>query len=269
MIYINRAATLETLAESKLFEYVQGAFTGPIASRTGKFKAADKGAIFLNEIGELPISLQAKLFQVIQQVEVQRVGADKNILVDVRIIAATNRNLKQEVALGHFRSDLYHRLNVFPIQVPLLREREGDISILIGYFLDKIRLQFNVERLMLHPSVLKSMKISPWPGNVRELEHTLIRDTLTVIQSGGHIITMDVLDSTEHMLPMSESIKDRLLFDNTLSLRESVNDFQKARILDALQQSGGIWAKAAERLKMDRGNLYKLGKKLGIDLREN
>ncbi|MEF1175318.1 sigma 54-interacting transcriptional regulator, partial [Vibrio sinaloensis] len=124
--------------------HVKGAFTGANHSRAGKFELADGGTIFLDELGELPLLLQAKLLRVIQQGELQRVGSDKHLLVNVRIIAATNRNLEQEVAAGQFRADLYHRLNVFPISVPPLRKREGDIPVLSGYLLEKVRNQFNI-----------------------------------------------------------------------------------------------------------------------------
>ncbi|MDT9693890.1 sigma 54-interacting transcriptional regulator, partial [Streptomyces sp. P9(2023)] len=127
------AALPESLAESELFGHVKGAFTGANQHRAGKFELADGGTLFLDEVGELPLILQAKLLRVIQQGELQRVGSDKHLLVNVRIIAASNRNLAQEVAEGHFRADLFHRLNVFPITVPPLRIREGDIPVLAGY----------------------------------------------------------------------------------------------------------------------------------------
>ncbi len=182
MIYVNCAALPESLAESELFGHVKGAFTGANNHRAGKFELADNGTIFLDEIGELPLLIQAKLLRVIQQGEVQRVGSDKNVMVNVRIIAATNRNLEQEVEAGRFRADLFHRLNVFPINVPPLRDRDGDISVLAGYLLDKVRTQFNVPNLHIHPRTLTHLENSPWLGNVRELEHTLMRAGLRAIQ---------------------------------------------------------------------------------------
>lgn len=163
MIYINCAALPEGLAESELFGHVKGAFTGANSHRAGKFELADGGTLFLDEIGELPLLLQAKLLRVIQQGELQRVGSDQHLHVNVRIIAATNRQLETEVELGRFRADLYHRLNVFPIFVPSLRERCDDIPVLAYYLLEKVRHQFNLPNLHIHPKVLHMLEAKPWP----------------------------------------------------------------------------------------------------------
>ncbi len=269
MVYVNCAALPESIAESELFGHVKGAFTGANSHRAGKFELADGGTIFLDEIGELPLLLQAKLLRVIQQGEVQRVGADKNSLVDVRIIAATNRDLAQEVSEGRFRADLFHRLNVFPIQVPALREREGDIPVLIGHILDTIRRQFHVKTLHLHPQALQLLQQQAWPGNVRELEHCLMRAGLRTIQTQSEMIdvvhfnndfasTPDVIDATQ--------VAISTLPEQPFAMREAVEAYQKQLIEHALQRNGGVWSKAAQFLQMDRGNLFKMGKKLGVQV---
>lgn len=263
MIYVNCAALPESIAESELFGHVKGAFTGANNNRAGKFEMADGGTLFLDEIGELPLLLQAKLLRVIQQGEVQRVGADKNLLVDVRIIVATNRDLEQEVLEGRFRADLYHRLNVFPIFVPPLRERAGDIPVLSGHILDQVRSQFNIHDLHLHPACLTKMEALQWPGNVRELEHTLMRAGLRVIQRGENLIRMSHLGLEEATQTNGKS-ENRSLPKEPVVMREMVELYQKELIEHALEQCDGVWAQAAEFLQMDRGNLYRMGKRLGI-----
>nr|WP_269461551.1 nitric oxide reductase transcriptional regulator NorR [Vibrio aphrogenes] len=271
MVYVNCAALPESIAESELFGHVKGAFTGATSHRAGKFELADGGTIFLDEIGELPLLLQAKLLRVIQQGEVQRVGADKNSLIDVRIIAATNRDLDKEVREGRFRSDLFHRLNVFPIAVPPLREREGDIPVLIGHILDTIRTQFQLKTLHIHPLALQKLEQQQWLGNVRELEHTLMRAGLRAMQEQAKLIEWQhfnadlSIGSTPTAMPEeSERGVLALLPTEPTPMRTAVEAYQKQLIEHALQQSGGVWAKAAEFLQMDRGNLYKMGKKLGL-----
>ncbi len=266
MVYVNCAALAENLAESELFGHVKGAFTGANQARVGKFELADGGSLFLDEIGELPLMLQAKLLRAIQHGEVQRVGSDRNVLVDVRIIAATNRDLVQEVADKRFRADLFHRLNVYPIHVPPLRERAADIAMLSGYLLDKVRHQFNVHGLHLDSKSLVMLEKQHWPGNVRELEHSLTRAALNAIQAQSQVIRL------EHFYPQaviaSHSESDPLPAQPT-ALRELVTDYQARIISQALERHDGVWAKAAQFLKTDRGNLYRLGKKLGIDTSSN
>lgn len=263
MVYVNCAALPESIAESELFGHVKGAFTGANSHRAGKFELADSGTIFLDEIGELPLLLQAKLLRVIQQGEVQRVGADKNLFIDVRIIAATNRDLELEVSEGRFRSDLFHRLNVFPIHVPPLRERKGDIAVLTGHILDKVKLQFNINKLHVHPRSLHYLEDQKWVGNVRELEHTLMRAALRSIQDQQAVITEEHLGVNSLAIKGVSSPTDDMP-DQPIVMREAVERYQKQLIEHGLKKSGGVWSKAADFLKMDRGNLYKMGKKLGV-----
>ncbi|WP_394143285.1 nitric oxide reductase transcriptional regulator NorR [Vibrio atypicus] len=262
MIYVNCAALPEGLAESELFGHVKGAFTGANSNRAGKFELADGGTIFLDELGELPLILQAKLLRVIQQGELQRVGSDKHLLVNVRIIAATNRNLEQEVEHSQFRADLYHRLNVFPISVPPLKQREGDIPVLAGYLLEKVRSQFNIPNLHLHPKALTQLEKQPWPGNVRELEHTLTRAALRAIQEQLHIIHTHHFDITLEDADVKNTSK--YFPPTSQGMRGLVEDYQKDLIVHALEKSNGTWSKAAEFLQMDRGNLYRMGKKFDL-----
>lgn len=262
MIYVNCAALPEGLAESELFGHVKGAFTGANSNRAGKFELADSGTLFLDEVGELPLVLQAKLLRVIQQGELQRVGSDKYLTVNVRILAATNRDLPTEVEQGRFRSDLYHRLNVFPIHVPPLRERQTDISILAGYLLEKVRQQFNSPSLHVHPKALAMLESQPWLGNVRELEHTLTRAALHAIQQQSATIEQHHFD-----LPNQAGVvknTSSLFPADSQPMRQLVESYQKQLIEHALNESGNVWAKAAEFLQMDRGNLYRMGKKFNL-----
>ncbi|MDD1782659.1 nitric oxide reductase transcriptional regulator NorR [Enterovibrio sp. ZSDZ35] len=262
MVYVNCAALPEGLAESELFGHVKGAFTGANNHRAGKFELADGGTLFLDEVGELPLVVQAKLLRVIQQGELQRVGSDQHLVVDVRIIAATNRDLIQEVAENRFRADLYHRLNVFPISVPSLRQREGDIPVLAGYLLEKVRHQFNVPNLHIHPQALALLERQAWPGNVRELEHSLTRAALRAIQSRS----VSILTSHFDALQTLDDVKNTSKYfpEQSQSLRTLIDEYQRDLIEHALSKNKGVWAKAAQFLQTDRGNLYRLGKKLGF-----
>lgn len=260
MIQVNCAALPESLAESELFGHVKGAFTGATSHRPGKFELADEGTLFLDEIGELPLLLQAKLLRVLQQGEVQRVGADKLKHVNVRIIAATNRDLQHEVEQGRFRADLYHRLHVFPIQLPPLRERDGDIPLLAGHLLDKVRTQFHAPQLHIQPRCLSLLEQQGWPGNVRELEHCLMRAALSAIQQGEQVITQRHLGLQQ----VNPSLSASIARVPEQGFRRAIEDYQKRLIEQALAQHDGVWAQAARSLQMDRGNLYRLGKKLGV-----
>ena len=173
MISLNRAALPETLVESELFGHVRGAFSGAVNERRGKFELADGGSLFLDEVGELPLAVQAKLLRVLQSGQLQRVGSDREHRVDVRLIAATNRDLAEEVRAGRFRADLYHRLSVYPLRVP--RERGRDILLLAGYFLEENRPRLGLRSLRLDHEAQAALLDYRWPGNVRELEHLVGR----------------------------------------------------------------------------------------------
>ncbi len=175
---MNCAALPESIAESELFGHVAGAFTGAVRDRAGKFEVADGGSLFLDEVGELPLSLQPKLLRALQQGEIQRIGSDRLHRVDVRIIAATNRDLLAEVERGRFRADLYHRLAVYPIRVPALRERRDDIALLATHFADSTRRRLGLGPLRLGEEVRERLAAADWPGNVRELENVVSRAVL-------------------------------------------------------------------------------------------
>ncbi|MCA9756855.1 MAG: nitric oxide reductase transcriptional regulator NorR [Candidatus Eisenbacteria bacterium] len=175
LVQVNCAALPEAIAESELFGHVSGAFTGATRDRTGKFELADGATLFLDEIGELPLTLQPKLLRALQEGEVQRVGDEKIRRVDVRILAATNRDLEQEVAAGRFRADLYHRIAVYPIRVPALRERLEDIPLLAAHFLEKVRRRLGLGAVRLSMEARELLLSAEWPGNVRELENVISR----------------------------------------------------------------------------------------------
>ena len=181
-MHVNCAALPEALAESELFGHVRGAFSGAIAERAGRFEAAEGGTLFLDEVGELPLSIQAKLLRALQNGEIQRLGADRPRKVNVRIIAATNRNLKERVQEGSFRADLYHRLSVYPVPIPPLRERGNDVLLLAGFFLELNRARLGLRSLRLSVAAEDALHRYAWPGNVRELEHVVSRAALKAVK---------------------------------------------------------------------------------------
>lgn len=249
MITVNCAALPLSLVESELFGYERGAFTGANQQRIGKFEQANGGTVFLDEIGELPLEAQVKLLRVLQQREVERLGGQAIIPIDVRIITATNRNLEKEVAEGRFRLDLYYRLNVFPIEVPPLRERKDDIEPLAYYFLEKFGKTVN----KISPAVMRQMKEYPWPGNIRELEHLIERQVL--LAEGSEITTID-LRSQPDITPVasSEAIK-------------TMEEMEKEHIIKALRASHGKVSGAggaAAALGIAAQTLFAKMKKFGI-----
>ncbi len=185
LIHVNCAALPEAVAESELFGHVAGAFTGAVRDRAGKFEIADGGTLFLDEVGELPLPLQPKLLRALQQGEIQRVGSDRPHRVDTRVIAATNRDLEAEVAAGRFRADLFHRLAVFPIRVPSLRERREDIPLLAAHFLDGARRRLGLGPVRLTEEAKQRLAAAAWPGNVRELENVISRAALRAGAASG------------------------------------------------------------------------------------
>lgn len=275
LVYVNCAAIPENLVESELFGHVKGAFTGADKSRLGKFALADGGTLFLDEIGELPLAAQSKILRALQNNEIQPVGQDKVENIDVRVLAATNRDLKEEVSEGHFRSDLYHRLSVYPITVPALRERNGDIVLLAGYFLEQARRKLGIVQIKLGKDAQLLLSRYNWPGNVRELEHVINRAALKARArgQGGKLITVSVedigqLQSTQESNALTTINEAHLApeFELSRGLRESTEEYQRHMIITALTQADFNWAKAARQLKTDRANLTRLAKRLGIEV---
>lgn len=264
LIYVNCAALPESVAESELFGHVRGAFTGAIDNRSGKFEVGDRGTLFLDEIGELPLSIQAKLLRALQTGEIQRVGTDHVIRVDVRIVAATNRDLQAEVQGGRFRADLFHRLSVYPIHIPPLRERVDDIALLAGFFLDEARIRLGLGAVRLTQDARMALTSYDWPGNVRELEHTILRAALRA--SGGRRRETVVLDSSS--LELTKTTRAVALPDvvpeANVPLEVAVDDLKRRRINAAIERTQGNWARAARQLGLDRANLHRMAKRLGL-----
>ncbi len=264
LVHVNCAALPEALAETELFGHIKGAFTGANAERAGKFELADGGTLFLDEVGELPLAIQAKLLRAVQFGEIQRLGSDRLHRADVRIIAATNRRLTAEVEAGRFRADLYHRLSMYPLLVPPLRERGDDIPILAGHFLEQSRVRLGLTRLSMTPATLRALVDYAWPGNVRELEHVMLRAALRAAagRSGGvAVIEPAHLDGLSAPAPASAL---HVTLGAGQSLSFAVADFQRSLITATLTEAGGNWAEAARRLGVDRGNLHRLARRLGV-----
>jgi transcriptional regulator with GAF, ATPase, and Fis domain len=185
MVEVNCAAIPSELIESELFGHTKGSFTSAIKDRAGKFEQADGGTLFLDEIGDMSLSAQAKVLRALQENEITRVGSDKPVKVNVRVLAATNKNLKKEIAEGRFREDLYHRLNVIPIHVPALDDRKEDIPLLINHFVDHICYEQGIKIKSFAPAAVKALQQRTWPGNIRELRNVVER----LIILGGDVIT--------------------------------------------------------------------------------
>lgn len=274
MVYVNCAAIPENLIESELFGHVKGAFTGADRDRIGKFSLANGGTLFLDEIGELPLEAQGSLLRAIQNQEIQAVGKDALEYVDVRIIAATNRHLKQDVIEKRFRADLYHRLSVFPIRVPPLRERDGDVLRLAGFFAEQLRRKFGLQQLTLSANASQLLERYSWPGNVRELEHVMSRAALHAKHHTHHGITC--IDTT-HLSGLDLFVTETEVADNapddstellatTQNLKKATEQFQRQQIQQALDSAQLNWSQAARLLGMDRANLVRLAKRLGIEV---
>jgi anaerobic nitric oxide reductase transcription regulator len=261
MVHVNCAALPEALAESELFGHVRGAFTGAIDHRAGKFEVADGGTLLLDEIGELPLSIQPKLLRVLQSGEVQRIGSDRLLRVNVRVIAATNRDLWADARTGRFRADLLHRLGVFPLHVPPLRERPDDIAVLSGHFLDVAREKLGTGPLRLSVAARKRLREHDWPGNVRELEHTLMRGALRAAQgtASNHATVIEATD-----LGLDRASTGPVIATPAASarLRDAVDDFTRSLIETTVADCDGNWAEAARRLGLQRGNLHRLAARL-------
>lgn len=269
LIQVNCAALPESLAESELFGHVKGAFSGAGNARAGRFEAADGGTLFLDEVGELPLAIQAKLLRTLQNGEIQRLGEDTPRYVEVRVVAATNRNLHDSVRAGHFRADLYHRLSVYPVPIPPLRERGSDTLVLAGHFLELNRTRLGLRSLRLSPEAEDALCSYDWPGNVRELEHVISRAAIKALSQGAcreDIVTLEpgLLDLPLVMPSAPEVAVVPSRSQPRESLHDSVTRTQRQAIRHALDSAEGNWSAAARLLDVDASNLHKLARRLGI-----
>lgn len=238
-IKINCASLPSNLIETELFGHEKGSFTGALTQRIGKFEQAHNGTLFMDEIGEIPLEMQVKLLRVLQQKEIERIGSNTSIKVDIRIIAATNRNLEKEVAEGRFRLDLYYRLNVFPVELPALRDRKEDIGILAQHFIQKYCAKLNKPEMQLSRSALKSLLNYNWPGNIRELENIMER---SIILSKGDII---------NDIPLPSPISTHLA-ENDNWQDKTIEENERLHILNVLNKCNG-------RIRGDEGAAKILG----------
>lgn len=254
-VKVNCAAIPQELFESELFGHEKGAFTGALQQRIGKFEQAHSGTLFLDEIGEIPLPLQPKILRALQENEIQRVGGQKEIKVDVRIIAATNRKLEEEITKGHFREDLYYRLNVFPIEVPPLREHSEDLRQLIEHFVDQICKEENIKRRKLSDDALKAFEEYDYPGNIRELRNLIERMLI--------LSRAEMIDAQEaaRIVPRKPGPGGS---DPTALLYSKLEDTERDMIQRVLEEHRWHISKVAKVLGLERSHLYKKMKKYGI-----
>jgi len=254
MIKVNCAALPANLIESELFGHEKGSFTGAIDRRIGKFELAHNGTLFLDEIGEMPVGMQVKLLRAIQEREFERIGGRTTIHVNVRLISATNRNLEDEVRVGRFRSDLYYRLNVFPIPLPPLRDRLEDIESLANFFLARYTRNSSKKLSSISPAVIRELESYSWPGNVRELEHLIER---SVLLSQDSVLT-------EIVLPKDRNEASR---DRVVDVQQTLQDIERSYIIEILRKYHGKIAGAGGAstfLAIPSTTLHSKMKKLGI-----
>jgi two-component system NtrC family response regulator len=256
---VNCGALTETLLESELFGHEKGAFTGAIALRKGRFELADGGTLFLDEIGEMSPSLQVKVLRVLQEMEFERVGGTKTLKVDVRVLSASNRNLKEEVARGGFREDLYYRLNVMQIQVPPLNERMEDLKLLVEHFLEKYRQDENKIGIHLDQEAWKALYNYSWPGNVRELENVIER--AVVLNTGGIIRLADL---PSEITQVEEELNVEGFIPPHAPLQQTLDLIEEKMILRAMNACNQVQAQAAEMLGISRHVMHYKMKKYGI-----
>lgn len=261
-VAVHCGAIPETLLESELFGHAKGAFTGAIREKIGKFESANHGTIFLDEIGTMPMHLQIKLLRVLQEQEIEKVGSNSTLKLDVRVIAATNLSLENEVRNGRFREDLFYRLNVIPLIVPPLRERKEDIVPLARFFLTKYCTEMKRPLMSISRQALEAMEIYDWPGNVRELENAVER--LVALTEGESINIADLPDSIgrQHSSMISFSYE---LNESGLDLSAAVSEVEAKIISRALSKSGNVKSRAASLLKMNRTTLVEKMKRLGME----
>jgi len=262
-IEVNCAAIPEELIESELFGHEKGAFTGATSRKRGKFDLAHQGTLFLDEIGDMSRKTQAKILRILDEQKFERVGGSKTIEVDVRIVAATNKNLEEKISEGTFREDLYFRINVIPLIVPPLRERKDDISILANEFLKRFTKELNIEEKKMLPEAMDILENYQWPGNVRELKNIIERLV---------IMTRDNVIKPEDIIPAIRGKSSSSNHSNTFTqdtFKEAKEKFERQYIIQQLSQFDNNVSKTAEAIGVERSHLHRKLKKLNIDLTNN
>ena len=266
-VKINCAAIPATLIESELFGYERGAFTGAITSKPGRFELASEGTLFLDEVAEMPLEMQVKLLRVLQEQEFERVGGVSTIHVDVRIIAATNKDLEREVASGRFREDLFYRLNVVPIHLPPLRERQDDIASLVVFFLGQFNVKLGRRITGISPDCMLALKGYPWPGNIRQLENALER---MVLMTDSEVLSQaDLPPEIQRIGAAARTLGDDETDESDPAnfkdiVRKRTQDLEKTLIEKALEETEGNITRTAERLGLSRKGLQLKMKELGF-----
>jgi|SRR5579859_5127491 len=265
LVTLNCAAVPAELIESELFGHEKGSFTGAASRHAGKFEQAHEGTLFLDEIGDMPLHMQAKLLRVLEQSEVERIGGDKPIKVNVRVIVATHRNLEELVSKGGFRQDLFHRVYVFPVTLPPLRERVEDIPALVMHFAAQITQQNGWKEIRFAPEAMPAMQAYSWPGNIRELRNVVERlllfsegdmVTAATVQTALPAFSAQLPTATNMHAPVAGALSDR------------VEQFERQVILDEIKRQNHHITNTAKALGLERSHLYKKCQQLGIDLRQ-
>jgi two-component system response regulator PilR (NtrC family) len=278
LVPVNCGAIPEEILESELFGHEKGAFTGAIQNKIGRFQLADSGTIFLDEIGEMSPKLQVKLLRVLQERTVEPVGSTKSVEVNVRVIAATNKDLREEVKRGRFREDLYYRLQVVPVELPALRERDNDVSLLSRYFLERTASQNGQEPIKIPTEVMEKLSAYSWPGNIRELENLMER--LAILSDGPELSLNDLPEyffdenSQRPIQHVKNTIDTNSVFVDSVStdipeegidFNELVNRFENSLIAQALDKTAGNKKAAAKLLGLNRTTLVEKIKKKGLE----
>ena len=263
-VEVNCASIPETLIESELFGHEKGSFTGAVNRRKGKFELAHRGTIFLDEIADMSLATQAKVLRVIQELSFERVGGELPVHVDVRLVAATNKNIQEETRLGRFREDLYFRINVVPITVPALRERLEDLDALLAYFLERFRRAGENTPRRLSPEAREALAAYSWPGNIRELKNFVERVT---IMAEGELITADTV--RRYLTMHEERAPDEAYRGfEAMKLAEARDEFEREFLLRKLEELGGNISRASEALGITPSNLHNKIKKYGINVKD-
>ena len=263
LVVINCGAIPEELLESELFGHEKGAFTGAYKRRIGRFELANGGAVFLDEIGEMSPALQVKLLRVLQEQKFERVGGTKTLHVDLRFIAATNKNLTAAINKGTFREDLYYRLNVIPIKVPPLKQRKSDIPMLVDHFLKKFQKGKPSQISGFSPAAMEAMMAYDWPGNVRELENVVKR--LTILCEHQVVSPADLPENLQELSKTAPPQGEEIILERDINLQEAVKNYEKRLIMEALEKSNWVKAKAAKLLNINRTTLVEKIKKQNLE----